>query len=329
MSDARLAEPPAAVATDPTSMTSRLLSTTNLRKTYRLGRVDVPVLKGATLHVQRGEWVAVLGPSGSGKSTLLHLLGDLDQPDPDGGTVAFDGRQLPQMSLAQRNRYRNRRIGFVFQFYHLLPELNVVDNVLLSVYVHAARWPRWSLIAGGLAAAIGATILGGVAIRLPLKLNWIVFAELAWWQIMLYALLVLSLAVAGAALGAGVWAFLFTEIRYLVLRLGPRQRRMRERAGEVLQSFGLAHRLNHRPRELSGGERQRVAIARALMNDPQILLADEPTGNLDEKTGEEILDLIAEQHGRGLTIVMVTHDPAIARRADRIVQLHDGRVTDG
>jgi lipoprotein-releasing system ATP-binding protein len=251
MSDARLAEPPAAVATDAPSMTSRLLSTTNLRKTYRLGRVDVPVLKGATLHVQRGEWVAVLGPSGSGKSTLLHLMGDLDQPDPDGGTVAFDGRQLSRMSLAQRNRYRNRRIGFVFQFYHLLAELNVLENTLLPALVGLHRWTYYR-------------------------------------------------------------------------RIGQ----LRAKASELLTAFGLADRLNHRPRELSGGERQRVAIARALMNDPQILLADEPTGNLDEQTGEEILDLIAEQHGRGLTIVMVTHDPAIARRADRIVHLHDGRIDE-
>ena len=251
MSDARLAEPPAAVASDAPSMTSRLLSTTNVRKTNRLGRGDVPVLKGATLHVQRGEWVAVLGPSGSGKSTLLHLLGDLDQPDPDGGAVAFDGRQLSQMSLAQRNRYRNRRIGFVFQFYHLLPELNVLENTLLPALVGLHRWTYYR-------------------------------------------------------------------------RIGQ----LRTKASELLTAFGLAHRLNHRPRELSGGERQRVAIARALMNDPQLLLADEPTGNLDEKTGEEILELIAAQHRRGLTIVMVTHDPAIARRADRLVRLHDGRIEE-
>jgi lipoprotein-releasing system ATP-binding protein len=165
--------------------------------------------------------------------------------------VAFDGRQLSRMSLGQRNRYRNRRIGFVFQFYHLLPELNVLENTLLPALVGLHRWTYYG-------------------------------------------------------------------------RIGQ----LRARASELLTAFGLKDRFRHRPRELSGGERQRVAIARALMNKPQILLADEPTGNLDERTGEEILDLIAEQYEQGLTIVMVTHDPAIARRADRIVHLHDGRIDE-
>ncbi len=229
-----------------------LLLGESLCKTYRLGRVDVPVLKGTTLRVVDGEWVAVLGASGSGKSTLLHLLGDLDQPDPGAGSVVFEGRPLSTLSRSARNHYRNRSVGFVFQFYHLLPELNVVENTLLPALVGMHRWTYYG--------AIG---------------------------------------------------------------------RLRRKASELLGSFGLGQRLRHRPRELSGGERQRVAIARALMNDPRVLLADEPTGNLDEKTGNEILDLIAAQHGNGLTIVMVTHDPAIAARADRIVRLHDGRIVDG
>jgi len=226
-----------------------LLSAVNLHKTYRLGRVDVPVLKGASLEVRQGEWVAVHGASGSGKSTLLHLMGDLDRPDENGGQVFFDGSAISAMSRGRRNRYRNRSIGFVFQFYHLLPELNVLENTFLP-------------------ALVGLTRLGYYAHR--------------------------------------------AEIR--------------GRAAELLAAFGLDHRLAHRPRELSGGERQRVAIARALVNRPQVLLADEPTGNLDEKTGAEILDLLAEQHANGLTIVMVTHDRAIADRADRIVELHDGKV---
>ena len=228
-----------------------MLCATDVHKTYRLGRVDVPVLKGATLTVEEGEWVAVLGASGSGKSTLLHLMGDLDQPDHNHGEITFDGASLGSMSRGARNRYRNRTVGFVFQFYHLLPELNIRDNTLLPALIGLGR--------------------------------------LAWWR---------------------------------------QREELRHRATSLLESFGLAQRLSHRPRELSGGERQRVAIARALMNQPKCLLADEPTGNLDENTGAEILDLIAAQHTAGLTIVMVTHDPAIAERADRVVRLHHGQIED-
>ncbi len=230
-------------------MSNALLVAKNLSKTYRLGRVDVPVLNGTTLRVNEGEWVAVLGASGSGKSTLLHLLGDLDRPDAGGGEVLFEDQSLAARSRRARNHYRNRSIGFVFQFYHLLSELNVLENTLLPALVGLHRWQYYG-------------------------------------------------------------------------RIGA----LRRRGTELLEAFGLGERLPHRPRELSGGERQRVAIARALMNNPRVLLADEPTGNLDEKTGEGILDLIAEQHRNGLTIVMVTHDPAIANRADRCVHLHDGRI---
>ncbi len=253
MNDTRLAEsrtPGGATASTPPT-TRFLLAAVNLRKTYRLGKVEVPVLKGATLGVERGEWVAVLGPSGSGKSTLLHLLGDLDRSDTDDGKVLFEGVSLDSMSRRARNLYRNRSVGFVFQFYHLLPELTVLENTVLPGLVGLHRWRYYGQIG-----------------------------------------------------------------------------QLRARARSVLESFGLGHRLKHRPRELSGGERQRVAIARALMNQPKVLLADEPTGNLDETTGEEVLDLIAKQHRDGLTIVMVTHDPAIARRADRLVRLHDGRIQD-
>ncbi len=229
-----------------------LLVADNLFKTYRLGRVDVPVLKGTSLSVASGEWVAVLGASGCGKSTLLHLLGDLDQPDTAAGEVLFEDRTLRTRSRRARNHYRNRSVGFVFQFYHLLPELNVLENTLLPALVGLHRWNYYGRIAA-----------------------------------------------------------------------------LRRHATDLLESFGLGHRLRHRPRELSGGERQRVAIARALMNDPKVLLADEPTGNLDEETGAEILDLIAQQHREGLTIVMVTHDPAIASRADRIVHLQDGSISEG
>ena len=226
-----------------------IIAAQDLRKTYRMGRVDVPVLKGASISVLPGEWVAVLGSSGSGKSTLLHLLGDLDHPDENAGSVEFDGRSVTQLSQRARNIYRNRSVGFVFQFYHLLPELNVLENTYLPALVGMHR-----------------------------------------------------------------------------LKYYAERPRLRKQAEELLSSFGLSHRLHHRPRELSGGERQRVAIARALMNQPRVLLADEPTGNLDEHTGGEILDLLAKQHKAGLTIVMVTHDTSIAARADRVVRLHDGRV---
>jgi ABC-type lipoprotein export system ATPase subunit len=225
-----------------------------VRKTYRLGAIEVPVLHGASLAVREGEWLAVMGSSGSGKSTLLHILGGLDRADrvgrnADGGEVRFRGRAIERLSNRALDRYRNREIGFVFQFYHLLPELSVVENAVLP-------------------ALVG---------QVPL-----------------------------------LWRSRRSEIR--------------ERAIDLLERFGLGHRLKHRPRELSGGERQRVAIARALANRPAVLLADEPTGNLDRKTGGEILDLLAEEHRRGLTIVMVTHDAGIGERADRTLWLRDGRV---
>ncbi|MBX3357829.1 MAG: ABC transporter ATP-binding protein [Phycisphaeraceae bacterium] len=233
-----------------------LLAAKDVHKTYRMGRVDVPVLRGASLSVQKGECVAVLGASGSGKSTLLHLLGGLDRPDRQrgkGGDVVYGGQSLNELSGARLDRFRSETVGFVFQFYHLLPELNVVENVLVSAMV------RWG-------------------------------------------------------------------------RLGFRSRRS-ELVGEasaLLDSFGLGHRLRHRPAELSGGERQRVAIARALINDPPLLLADEPTGNLDRATGRSILDSMDAHRARtGRTMVLVTHDAELAERADRVVHLHDGRVEAG
>ncbi len=223
-------------------MSKPLLESRDLRKTYRLGRIDVPVLKGCTMHVDHGEFLAVLGSSGSGKSTLLHILGGLDRPDQNGGEVLHNGAPLASCSERQLNSYRARTVGFVFQFYHLLPELTVLENAALPGFVP-----------GG---------IGGDAAT--------------------------------------------------------------QQAKTLLDRFGLSHRLNHRPRELSGGERQRTAIARAMVNGPEVLLADEPTGNLDEHTGGEILDLLSEAHRDGLTIVMVTHDQVIADRADRAIQLADG-----
>jgi lipoprotein-releasing system ATP-binding protein len=245
-----------------------LLSAANLHKTYRMGRVEVPVLHGASLDVRDGEWVTILGASGSGKSTLLHLLGDLDEADPGHGEVSYRGRSLSTMGRRELNAYRNKTVGFVFQFYHLLPELNVLENTMLPGLVGRTHWVWWPLVFMGVVPAL-------------------VYEE---------------------------------------IMSRRERRRLRDHAAMILESFGLGHRLRHRPRELSGGERQRVAIARALMNEPDVLLADEPTGNLDEHTGREILDLICEQHDKGLTIVMVTHDAAIAERGHRVIKLHDGRI---
>jgi len=228
-----------------------LVRVRDLKKTYRLGRVDVPVLRGMDLDIKRGEWLAVLGASGSGKSTLLHLIGALDRADkaPGAPPITFEGRAIDAMSASDLNHYRRARVGFIFQFYHLLPELTVLENVLLS----------------------------------PMVLHG---------------------------------------------RLGYLQHRDQaiQSAREILTHVGLGHRLKHRPAELSGGERQRVAIARALVNKPTLLLADEPTGNLDRVTGGSILDLLAGLHKDGQTLVVVTHDPETAARADRVVRLRDGKV---
>jgi len=338
--------------------TDAVLSADDIRRTYRMGRVDVPVLKGASLRVLRGQWIAILGASGSGKSTLLHLMGDLDRPDAGGGGVRFEGTPIDELGADARNAYRNERVGFVFQFYHLLPELSVLDNVMLPAMVQSTRYPRWPIHVTKACAVIGAIAGAGLGGWGFAKLGIMKFGRLgtsavepitgpptvdgpiaeaaAGWlpesllDLGMLGLLVLLGVALGAATGAGLAAGLFglvsAEIRALIVRFGSGRRRMRERATELLDAFGLGHRLRHRPRELSGGERQRVAIARALVNSPDVLLADEPTGNLDVKTGDEILDLLAAQHRAGLTIVMVTHDRTIASRADRIVELHDGRV---
>jgi lipoprotein-releasing system ATP-binding protein len=218
-----------------------------LHKHYRMGREDLHVLRGVDIRVAGGEWLCILGASGSGKSTLLHLLGGLDTPDE--GRVLFREQNLFDFGPARRDHFRNTHIGFVFQFYHLLPELDVLENVLVTAMVRRS------------------------------------------------------------ALG---WATHRSEL------LG--------RATSLLGDLGLSERLRHRPRELSGGERQRVAIARALINGPDVLLADEPTGNLDRDTGQTILDLLGRLHKRGQTIVMVTHDSMVADRADRTLKLDRGRL---
>ncbi len=244
----------ATLAAQPTrdrTTAAPLLRVENLRKTYHLGRVDVPVLRGVALSVREGEFVAILGASGSGKSTLLHLLGGLDRPDAaQGSSIQYEGRPLHEMSTRDLDRYRNREVGFIFQFYHLLPELSVIDNVLLAPMI---RYGRFGFM--------------------------------------------------------------------------KRAAQLRAEAQALLTQVGLSHRLKHRPAELSGGERQRVAIARSLINKPRLLLADEPTGNLDHVTGATILDMLMEIRAqRRQTMVVVTHDEHTAARADRVIRLLDGQV---
>jgi lipoprotein-releasing system ATP-binding protein len=224
------------------------LQTINLHKSYYKGSIEVPVLRGVSMSVRQGEFLAIVGQSGSGKSTLLHLLGTLDAPDQ--GEIYYGGQRIDNLNAKGRDRLRNRQFGMIFQFYHLLPELSTLENVLS-----------------------------------PLMIT------------------------------HGVWSYL-------------RQRRQfRARAKELLEIVGLSHRLRHRPRELSGGEMQRAAIARALVAEPELLLADEPTGNLDQTTGQEIIRILRTlNRQRNLTIVMVTHDRSIADQADRIVRLAGGKI---
>ncbi|UCF34520.1 MAG: ABC transporter ATP-binding protein [Phycisphaerales bacterium] len=228
-------------------MNKTILRARNLFKAYHMGKAVVRVLRGASLHAERGEFLVVMGASGSGKSTLLHLLGALDVPDK--GSVEFCDRDLFLNGAAARSRYRNHEVGFVFQFYHLLPELSVLANVAL---------PR--LVTHGV-------------------IQW--FAA---------------------------------------------RREARDQAKAIIERVGLTKRIRHRPNELSGGELQRVAIARALINKPSLLLADEPTGNLDAASGKEILELLEELNRDGQTIIMVTHDAQVAARAHRRVQLEEGRI---
>ena len=223
-------------------MSDAILAATGIRKSYALGRRTLDVLCGVDFTARRGEFVALRGASGAGKSTLLHLLGGLDRPD--AGDIRVCGADLAKLSTAALTEFRNRRVGFIFQAYHLLPELDAVENVALPARM--ARVPA---------------------------------------------------------------------------------AKAQAKAEELLARVGLAERFEHRPYELSGGEQQRVAIARCLVNDPELILADEPTGNLDTKTGADILEvLLALRAERGTTLIIATHDAKVAARAERVVDLADGRV---
>jgi ABC-type lipoprotein export system ATPase subunit len=293
-----------------------ILAGKDLRKTYRLGRVDVPVLYGASISIREGEWVAVLGASGSGKSTLLHLLGGLDHPDESGGEVFFRGRKVELNSGSTTNHYRNDSIGFVFQFYHLLPELDVLENGMLATLV--ARGTKVRVLVAVLASA-GAAVGGWVGATAALSWGLLPVEERT-------SMRAIILGLACGVLGAALAITITQVIQAWAVRTQTSSSPEAEQTRKIIRDFSLDKRTRHRPRELSGGERQRVAIARALGSDPEVLLADEPTGNLDVHTGREILDLLKDRHQNGLTIVMVTHDPTVAAYADRVVQLEDGRI---
>ncbi len=219
-----------------------IIETINLTKVYRMGMVSVPALKGVNLQVERGEFISIMGPSGSGKSTLLNLIGALDRPT--SGKVIVDGIDISTLSDDQLAMFRNRKIGFVFQFFNLIQRTTVLRNV-----------------------------------ELP-----------------------------------------------LIVRGVPRRERLK-RAYDLLERVGLGDKIYRKPNELSGGERQRVAIARALINEPAVVLADEPTGNVDSKTGMEVINLMRKMNRElGTTFVIVTHDPMVANSTERIIFLRDGQI---
>ena len=224
-----------------------LIELKEIHKTYYLGEIDLPVLKGVSLNVKHGELVALMGASGSGKSTLMNILGCLDHPT--SGEYWLDGREISGLTAKEQARLRNRMVGFVFQNYNLLPRTTALENVLMP-------------------------------------------------------------------------------LTYTKENLSEHQ--MRQRATELLQKVGLGDRTDHQPSQLSGGEQQRVAIARSLVNRPRVLFADEPTGNLDSRTSEEILQMFQQLNSvEGITLILVTHDPNVAQHAQRIIRIKDGLIEKG
>jgi len=224
-----------------------LIELRNIYKTYPIGEMDIPVLRGVSLTVARGELLALMGTSGSGKSTLMNILGCLDRPT--AGEYWLDGQEVSRLSADQRALLRNRKVGFVFQSFNLLPRTSAVENVMMPLSYAAEN---------------------------------------------------------------------------------RSEREARRRAAELLERVGLGDRLDHMPSQLSGGQQQRVAIARALVNRPALLFADEPTGNLDSHTSEEVLAMFKQlNQEHGITIVLVTHDAEVARHARRIIRIRDGVIEDG
>jgi len=234
--------------TETIAMPQPQLAAIAIEKAYRKDKHKVPVLRGIDVEVQKAEFLSIVGQSGSGKSTLMHLFGLLDSPDI--GEIHLEGQRIDDLPDHARDQIRNRVFGFIFQFYHLLPELNLLENVLSPLMIRYSTWEYWK-----------------------------------------------------------------------------RKKQFKQDALEIIEKVGLSHRIKHRPSEMSGGEMQRAAIARALIAKPQILLADEPTGNLDSSTGKEIMDLLTSLNEQDqLTIIMVTHDNAIAAQAHRTVRLLEGQI---
>lgn len=230
------------------ALSTPYLSAIAVEKIYLKSQHKIPVLRGVDFHIRRGELVSIIGQSGSGKSTLLHLMGLLDKPTV--GEIHIEGNRVDDLPAATRDELRNRVFGFIFQFYHLLPELSVLENVLAPLMIRDSALTYWR-----------------------------------------------------------------------------KKSEYEAQAREMIDTVGLSHRLKHKPSELSGGEMQRAAIARALVANPSILLADEPTGNLDAQTGRGIIDLLKKLNAeQNLTVVMVTHDESIAAQAHRIVRLANGRL---
>ena len=223
-----------------------LIELKDIRKTYSLGEIDVPVLKGISLTIDKGEYVALMGASGSGKSTLMNILGCLDRPT--SGDYLLDGEELGRASGDHRAMVRNRKIGFVFQSFNLLPRTTSLDNVIMPLAYTAS---------------------------------------------------------------------------------GLSRKECRERGIEMLKRVGLSERIYHYPSQLSGGQQQRVAIARALINHPPVLFADEPTGNLDSRTSEEVMEMFSELNREGITVILVTHSTEIADFAKRSIHIQDGLVGNG
>jgi putative ABC transport system ATP-binding protein len=222
-----------------------IIQVQDVRKTYHVGKIEVPALRGVTLDIEPGEFVSIVGPSGSGKSTLFYILGGLTRAD--GGRVMIDGTDFAQLSDADLTRMRKRRIGFVFQKFNLLPTLDARSNILIAQNIAGDQAPR--------------------------------------------------------------------DPQYL---------------DRIVKLLGIDGRMNHRPSELSGGEQQRVALARALINRPAIILADEPTGNLDSKNSEVVLSMLrTSNQDLGQTVLMITHNPEAAAYGDRIVHMRDGQIVDG
>lgn len=219
-----------------------MIKVENISKIYKLGDSEFKALDNVSLEINKGEFVAILGPSGSGKSTLMHLIGGLDKPTL--GTIEVDGLLLNKLSDSHLAKYRNEKIGFVFQFFNLLQGTNSLNNVALPLIYSRKKVNR------------------------------------------------------------------------------------KQKASEILTDVGLQSKLKNRPNQLSGGEQQRVSIARALVNNPEIILADEPTGNLDSKTGQAIFELLRELNQKGKTVIVVTHDNNLATNADRIVRVADGKVVE-